>query len=217
MKQYKLAIFDMDGTLHNAYFSITKSYQRTIQKFCGEADADLEAFRPCIGPPLVDSLARFGLEGETLLRAADYYREIYMQSIDETVLYDGIPAMLAQLAAAGFQLAVASSKSEVVVQHMLDRDHIDHYFSAVGGLQQDRLKETKTEVIARVLSQFPNVTLSEAVMVGDREFDAIGAKDNGIDFVAAGYGLGTPEEFTPYPMAFYAKSPLEVAQFILGE
>jgi len=48
--------------------------------------------------------------------------------------------------------------------------------------------------VAHALSEQPRIASGTVVMVGDREHDVIGARNNGIDAIGVSYGYGTPEE-----------------------
>jgi len=215
-KRYDLIIFDLDGTLYNSYYSITKSFQYVVREMCGIDESDLEVFRPFIGPPLVDSLASYGIEGDELIKAAELYREHYKTTLDETVLYDGMKELLVELKTSGFKLAIASSKLIHVIRAIVERDDIVGLFDVVEGLGDYRNKETKAAVIARTLDNFENQRRASAVMVGDRLYDAAGAKEAGVDFIAAGYGPGFREEFEPYPMVHYAESVKDLRDYLVG-
>ena len=216
-KKYNLVIFDLDGTVYDSYLSITKSFQHTLHKMCGIVQPDLEAFRDYIGPPLVDTLASYGLEGSELKTALVTYRTFYMTTMDDTVLYDGMPDLLNSLKSAGIHLAIASSKAEWAISRIFERDGLLDMFEFVAALQEGQ-NENKSQAIARVLQHFKpegDAVLS-AAMVGDRMFDAVGARDNNIDFIAAGYGPGHRAEFDPYPLAFYAETVDDIKHYLLG-
>ena len=213
-KKYDLVIFDLDGTIYDSYLSITKAFQHTLRETCGIVENNLDAFREYIGPPLVDILAHYGLKGSELKNAVDVYRDYYMTTIDDTVLYEGMTDLLHSLKSAGIRLAIASSKATWVISRVLERDGLTDMFELVAGIQDDEHKESKSQVVARVLQHFGAV--SSAVMVGDRMYDAVGALDNNIDFIAAGYGPGHRAEFDPYPLTFYAETVDDIKHFLLG-
>lgn len=213
--KYNFVIFDVDGTIYDSFVSITKTFQYTLREMCGLDIQDPEIFRPYIGPPLVDSLSRYGLAGDELVRAVEMYRVYYMQTLGHSVLFDGMRDLLDSLKAAGVRTAVASSKATWVVMNIFERDGIAHYFEYVAGMENENNKETKAQAIERSLKRCAVTDRSTAVMVGDRIYDAVGARDTGLDFIAAGYGPGSRAEFDGLPMILYADTVADIKQFLL--
>ena len=76
-------------------------------------------------------------------------------------------------------------------------EHFDllQYFEAVAGSTLDETRTKKGEVIAYALSTY-HLDPSETVMVGDREHDVIGARENGLPCIGVLYGYGSREELT---------------------
>ena len=53
-------------------------------------------------------------------------------------------------------------------------------------------------------------------MIGDTKYDAIGAKEAGIDCIGVGYGFGTEEEFTENDAIGYYETLDEVYDVIIN-
>jgi phosphoglycolate phosphatase len=54
-------------------------------------------------------------------------------------------------------------------------------------------------------------------MIGDRSHDAVGAKNNGMDFIGALYGYGSAAEFKASGFARWVTSPAELLPKIAGD
>ena len=65
---------------------------------------------------------------------------------------------------------------------------IDGFFRVIAGATMDSSRETKSQVIAYLLSQIGSV--EDAIMVGDTAFDVIGAAQHGIPTVGVSWGYG---------------------------
>ena len=92
-------------------------------------------------------------------------------------------------------LAVASSKPDQMVKIVLDHFHLDTYFDVIMGSDINRPKMTKAEVIFQVLKKMNCLDKREqAIMVGDRHYDVLGAKEAGLSCIGVTYGYGTKEE-----------------------
>ena len=60
-------------------------------------------------------------------------------------------------------------------------------------------------------------TIAEhALMVGDREYDAVGAAREGVDTIGVLYGYGSPEELRDAGAAYLARTPEEAAAIACG-
>lgn len=192
---YRLVLFDLDGTLTDPKPGITRCVAFALERF-GIAVADPDALVPFIGPPLADSFARFyGFGDEDCRLAVAAYRERFADvGLYENAVYPGIPEMLDRLLAAGARLAVASSKPVVYVERILEHFGLRDRLAAVAGSTLDLSRVAKHEVIAHLRDEHPALPWERAVMVGDREHDAIGAWAHGIPAIAVGYGYGPPDE-----------------------
>ena len=77
---------------------------------------------PFVGPPLLESFARyFGFSEEKGREALGYYREYYQEKgIFENSVYEGICGLLAELKKAGKTVVLATSKPEVFAVRIME-------------------------------------------------------------------------------------------------
>lgn len=193
---YKAILFDLDGTLTESGEGITKSVQYALEKL-GRPEEDLEKLKVFVGPPLMEQFMKYArFDQETARRAVEYYRERYSDvGIYENRLYPGVENMLRTLKGKGYRLAVASSKPEYFVKQILEYFHLTDCFEEIVGSEMNGSRTSKSEVIEETLSRLGmSGNRREAVMVGDREHDVIGAKTCGLDCVAVSYGYGSMDE-----------------------
>ena len=202
----KYILFDLDGTLTDSSEGITKSVQHALNKL-GIKENDQAMLRRFIGPPLDESFEKFyGLDKETALKAVDYYRERYSDTgIYENVLFDGIDKLLAALKKDGYIVALATCKPEIYVPRILKHFNIDGYFdTAVGSELEGGERRHKNQVIDEVFVRLSEAGLtgdddiamakSEAIMIGDRKDDILGAKASGIESMGVRYGFAEEQE-----------------------
>lgn len=192
----KIILFDLDGTLTESGEGITKSVRYALGKM-GKPEPDLQKLRVFVGPPLTEQfMAYAGMSREEAERAVFYYRERYsVVGIFENRPYPGIPEMLRSLREKGFLLAVASSKNVESVDRVLEHFALKEYFDEAVGSELDGRRSRKADVIEEVLRRFDRKGCrAQAIMVGDKEHDVIGARETGIPCVAVTYGYGTLEE-----------------------
>lgn len=187
---YNAVIFDLDGTLTDSQPGIFACAKYALEKMNRPIPAE-DTLRRFLGPPLAESFARYcGMDEETAVRATALYRERYIPiGWKENTVFPFIRALLHALKERGVYLAVATGKPEHTSIEILKYFRLFDYFDAVAGPAPGDLHADKGQLISRVLPKG-----KKAVMVGDTVGDIKGAKDMGIDSIAALYGYGVNEE-----------------------
>ena len=71
----------------------------------------------------------------------------------------------------------------------------------------------KSDLLAHALSQ-TGIDAGGALMIGDRSHDAVGARNNGMDFIGALYGYGDIEEYQASGFSRWAASPRDLLALI---
>lgn len=187
-------LFDLDGTLTDNSEGIIKSARFALDQmgFPNEPDSVLRRF---IGPPLHDSFIEFyGFSREKAFEAVDLYRVRYREKgVYENVLFPGMKEMLQHLKSAGAKLCVATSKPIVFTEVILKQHGVHDLFTHIVGANLDGTMTDKTEIIQEVMRRIGE-TDEPVVMVGDRSFDMIGAKNCGVTGVGVYFGFADPGE-----------------------
>lgn len=217
MNQYLL--FDLDGTLTDPKLGITTCVQYALHAF-GIEEPDLDKLEPFIGPPLKDSFMEFyGMDEDQAEQAIEKYRERFRaKGMFENQVYPGIHRLLRRCKRHGAVLAVASSKPQVFVKKILEHFHLAQYFTVIVGSELDGRRTDKEEVVKEALHQlFPesDIDYDNTVMIGDRKFDIIGAKDNKVVSVGVSYGYGSVEELKEAGADYIARSVEELEELLL--
>jgi phosphoglycolate phosphatase len=204
---------DLDGTLTDPKPGITRSIRHALITLDHEAPDEAE-LTWCIGPPLRQSFVKL-LGGEALAdRALALYRQRFSDvGLYENRVYDGVPEMLARLRDAGFRLNLATSKPHVYALRITAHFGLDCWLDRVFGSELDGTRADKTALLAHALAQ-TGVETGQAIMLGDREHDIIGARNNGIVGVGALWGYGTKGELQAIGTAMLAANPGEAARLI---
>lgn len=195
LENLKYVLFDLDGTITDPKEGITKSIQYSLRKFGIEVE-DLDSLCPFIGPPLSQSYEKFyGFSHEQAMEAVDEYRVYYRKKgIFECYLYEGIRELVKDLHESGIKVILATSKPEEFAVQLLEHFDILKYFDVVAGSTMDGSRVEKVDVIKHAVSRLSGFRPEEAVMVGDRKFDYIGAKECNIPCILIGYGYGEMQE-----------------------
>lgn len=192
MKRYVL--FDLDGTVADNGEGICKSAQYALDWF-GIHHEPVENLRRFVGPPLQESFqVLYGFSPEEAKIAVEKYRERYrVKGVYENKLYPGIPALLEELSRRAV-VCLATSKPEVFSRKILEMGGVLPYFTRAVGSELDGRRTDKAEVIQEVLRQLGNPDRAQAVMVGDRKHDILGARACGVESIGVEYGFAPERE-----------------------
>lgn len=192
---YEYILFDLDGTLTDPGIGITNSVAYALKRWNIEVE-DRKSLYRFIGPPLQDSFREYyGFSQEDALRAVDVYREYFREKgLYENEVYPGVEKLLQLLKEQGKTLILATSKPEEFAVRILRHFGLDRYFTVMAGATMDPSRSKKGDVIAYALRESGVTELSKAVMIGDREHDIFGAKQNGLDSIGVLFGYGDREE-----------------------
>jgi phosphoglycolate phosphatase len=185
--------FDLDGTLTDPKPGITRSIQYALRKLDRAAPAEDE-LTWCIGPPLRTSLKKLVGADDLADKALSLYRERFADiGLFENEIYPGIEDTLSTLARSGRRLFVATSKPGVYAERIIDHFKLRVYFERVFGSELDGRRSEKTDLLGYAL-QAARIDPSQAMMIGDRSHDMIGARNNGMTAIGVLYGYGSEEE-----------------------
>ena len=214
--KYDVILFDLDGTLTDSGPGIMNAAAYAMERY-GLPRADEDFLRRFVGPPLADSFMDFcGFGPEKAAEAIGVFREYYEpKGVFENSVYPGVTEMLQTLLSSGRRLAVATSKLESTALRVLEHFKLAEYFELAAGSLADNTRLRKAEVVAYTLEKLGVTDKSRALMVGDREHDVIGARENGLACLGVLYGYGSREELTGAGAAMTAATPQQVAEMIL--
>ena len=215
MNKYDLAVFDLDGTLLDTRGGVLSAVKYTIKEF-GYEMPDEDTLRTFIGPPVQEGFSRvYGLEGPILQEIATVFRNFYStKTLLEAELYDGMLELLEAMKARGIMPAVATYKREDYALTLLRHFGFDRYTDIMfGGDHANKLK--KRDIIEKCINTAGVTDLSRVVMIGDTEFDAVGARDIGVDFIGVSYGFGykTTDEIEGCGAVGAAQTPMDILKF----
>lgn len=186
-------LFDLDGTLTDP----REGFVRCIQFAFSALGIELEpgsSLESYIGPPLHDSMRRLCGNAKTADQAIALYRARYAEiGLFENELYDGIHECLDQLSGKADSIHVVTSKPTIYSERIIEHFGLTRYFGVVFGSNLDGSLSDKTELLQHVLDS-ENIPPEEAVMIGDRRFDMIGASNHGMRALGVLWGYGSEEE-----------------------
>ena len=187
--------FDLDGTLTDPKPGITRCIQYALEHL-GFPVPTQDDLVWCIGPPLHASMKKFVGTDELAHRAVELYRERFRDvGLYENDAYAGIEETLAKVAVGGRRLFVATSKPKVYADRIIEHFGLGGLFEHVFGSELDGTRTDKTDLLAYALSE-AKLDPAQAIMIGDRSHDVVGARKNGMKAIGVLYGYGSLAELT---------------------
>lgn len=185
-------IFDVDGTLIDSKVDIADA-QLWVLRQLGVDRWSREDIYPRIGRPLTETFKEL-LPPELHERITEakrmYIAHYRPRALDTTTLFPGVEETLAMLHARHVPMAVATTKSSVTANRVLEHFGIRQYFVQVQGTD-DTPAKPDPYVVNRIL-RAQGWTAETTALVGDSEVDILCAHNAGIQAWAVTWG-STPE------------------------
>ena len=187
--KYQLIIFDWDGTLMDSIDKIVLCMQQAAKQQKQIIPSE-QAVKNIIGLSLIKAMQQLFPSLSLALHESlvDAYREQYntLHHID-TPFYDGITALLINLKAQGYILAVATGKGRNGLNSMMQKTNTEHLFSAT--ICADESNSKPDPLMIHALLNKLNINPSQALMVGDSSYDLDMAANAGVNSLGVSYGV----------------------------
>jgi len=209
-----LLIFDWDGTLCDSAARIVSCMQSAAKQTAQEVLAP-EQIRNVIGLGLPESMLRLypklnDAERESLKEA--YIEHFLAADKIPSPLFKGVEEGLKHLDAAGFSLAVATGKSRRGLDRVMAYHGFDDLFVATRCANQTRSKPDP--LMLSQLLEVCDFEHSQALMVGDTEYDMAMAKTLDMPRLAVSYGVHTTERLIAHAPLACLEDFAQVVQWI---
>jgi phosphoglycolate phosphatase len=208
-------LVDLDGTLVDPKPGLIGSVQYALDKL-GRPVPPAEELLWLIGPPFRVSFPKLLGTPDLTEQAIAHYRECYFNGgMYDAIVYDGVPAALEALSAAGCRLFVATAKPHYYARPILERFDLARHFAGIHGPELDGTRDHKADLIAHMVAEH-GVRGERAVMIGDREFDVLAARRNGMPAVGVTWGYGSREELETAGAASLCHAPADLSASVLS-
>lgn len=185
---YKLLIFDWDGTLADSIGRIVEAMQVAAQR-CDMPVRDDFSIKGIIGLGLPEAIRTLYPEitPEQMLNFRERYAESYvaLEAVPSPLFADVVDS-LAAFRAEGYQMAVATGKSRRGLDRVLKAHGWQDYFQITRAADESASKPDP--LMLHEILEHCGVLPEQALMVGDSSFDLMMARNAGMDSVAVGYG-----------------------------
>jgi phosphoglycolate phosphatase len=158
----------------------------------------------------------YAFDEATAWRAVGHYRERFAEiGLYENQLFAGVNELLQLLGEQGRTLYIATSKPRVFAEQIAQHFDFARHFKLIYGSELDGTRTDKVELIAHLLEQ-EGFAADSALMIGDRKHDLIGARHNGLDAAAVGYGFGSVEELQAEAPRYHFATLAELHRAFIG-
>ena len=216
---YRYIFFDLDGTLTDSKEGILNCLRYALEKM-GEPVPLESTLIQFIGPPLQDSFARFcGFDEEQAVRGMKLFRERYGPiGKFENAAAPGMAELCGRLKERGYVLALASSKPEEMCVPICQKFGFVPSMAVITGGPPIG-DWSKADVIRETMRRMglTEADKSAILMVGDRKFDVLGARECGIDCVGVEFfGYAAPGELAEAGAVAVVSTAEELERFILA-
>ena len=189
MADYKVLIFDWDGTLVNSIAPIVQAVQEAVE-LCGLPTCESSSVKALIGLGLPEVLASLYPERNVMPYYAAF-RSAYLKAhhaleVTPSPYFEGVLEGLHQLHDQGFALAVATGKSRMALDRQLKLRGLESFFKLTRCADETASKPDP--LMLKHILMHCDVTSRQALMVGDTGFDLAMAQNATMDAVAVSYG-----------------------------
>lgn len=195
---YKLLIFDWDGTLADAIGRIVTAMHIAAQR-AGRPERDEESVKGIIGLGLPEAILSLypGMTPDQVLSFRQHYADVYIAlDAQPSPLFAGVKESLETFRDEGYRLAVATGKARRGLDRVLKANGWENFFDITRAADESASKPDPL-MLNQILAHC-DVPPEQALMVGDASFDLLMARNAGIDSVAVGYGAQSMQSLLAY-------------------
>ena len=188
--KYKVAIFDMDGTILNTIEDLADTMNYALRQY-NMPERTLKEITSFVGNGirmLVERAVPDNTDEDTIEKVFCCFHEYYKDHCAiKTRPYDGVCQVIATLKKKGVRTAVVSNKADYAVKSLCD-DYFAGLFEYSVGDKEGQRRKPYPDGVNEVLNYF-GVKQNEAVYIGDSEVDYATAQNANLEAIIVGWGF----------------------------
>ena len=213
--QYKLVLFDLDGTLIDTLEDLNLAINYALNKN-NFPTRSLEHTYNAIGNGVFILMQRSlpeGTDKETHARCLqdfkDYYKEHYLVNSHP---YEGMVEVIKELKQRGYTLGVVTNKYNELANIMINK-FFPGLFTYIQGEEPRFKKKPDPEMLNHVIN-LSGVNKDEIIYVGDSYVDIETANSAHIPVILANYGYHKGDEFKQIKSAPHIDAPIDLLKIL---
>lgn len=213
----RLVVFDCDGTLVDGQAAICQTMEAAFAS-TGLVAPERKMVRRMVGLSLPYALRELAPDASDEQRHAVVeayktgFRDLRLSGALREPLYDGIAGLIDELAGEGWQLAVATGKSDRGLHACLDTHGIRHRFVSLQTADRHPSKPHPAMLEAALFEAA--VQPGDAVMIGDTSFDMEMAVAAGVRAIGVAWGYHEAHELREAGAVAVAETAEELGELI---
>ncbi len=216
MQQYKLVIFDWDGTLMDSVDRIVSSMQ-SAAKTIGLSLPSNDEVKQIIGLSIPEALKELfsGITDEQIETMRLQYKYEYQEGDNTpTPLFDNALSLLIQLREKNKLLAVATGKGREGLDRVLQVSETSEFFHTTR-CAGEMPSKPDPQMLHSILTEL-DIAPHEAIMIGDTSHDLKMAQNAGVDSVGVTYGVHDKNVLEQYNPILIVDSLVELRGHLIG-
>jgi phosphoglycolate phosphatase len=209
----RLALFDCDGTLVDSQHTICAAMSDAFAG-AGLKPPTRAATLRIVGLSLIEAMAALMPSGDAALHAvlADGYKQAFWRlraaGLNHEPLYDGMIAVIAQLAADGWALGVATGKSDRGLALCLAAHGLSDRFITLQTADRHPSKPHPSMVMQAMAEA--GAAPATTVMIGDTSYDMMMARTAGARALGVAWGYHTIDDLHAAGAHAVARHPRDI-------
>ena len=214
--RYKLAIFDLDGTVLNTIGGLTYAVNAALSMngIPGKTRDEVQAMVGNGTRKLIERAISEVPSAEGMLEKvfADYKKFYSENCYYDTYPYDGIADMLQRLNDSGIKCAVVTNKPDEPAKKLIDEHFGDLIKVTYGNVPDVPVKPDPTFVYKTM--ELLDVKPSESVYIGDSDVDIRTGINAGIDHISVDWGFRTRDFLIENGAGIIFSDPASLADYL---
>ncbi len=213
---YKLAIFDLDGTLINSLPDLTTALNYALRE-CGFPQQPREKMPYLVGNgkvKLVERAVPIGTNKQAKEKVLGLYQQYYEKHpYEQTFVYPGIKKMLSTLLAKGVKVAICTNKPKLDAQKIVAHFFADVDFCALQGDVPELPCKPDPQKVFSIMKK-AQVRAEETLFIGDSDVDMQTALNSGVVAVGVLWGFRSERELRENGTKYLLRVPADLEKIV---